>query len=104
QFLAERGLLGKERKVADVIALYTTDAANQDLLRRVSQLPALPVGWRDWFRKRLWALMLDPPGRGAEIRCSRSLASPASEEPGWGRPRRSVGRAGQHSIARCGDV
>jgi MOSC domain-containing protein YiiM len=40
--------------VADVVALYTADATNQDLLRRVSELPALPEGWRDYFRKRLW--------------------------------------------------
>ena len=40
--------------VADVVALYTVDAANQDLLRRVSELPALPEGWREYFRKRLW--------------------------------------------------
>jgi len=30
------------------------DATNQDLLRRASDLPALPEGWRDYFRKRLW--------------------------------------------------
>jgi MOSC domain-containing protein YiiM len=40
--------------VADVVGLYATDAANQDALRRVSELPALPEGWRDYFRKRLW--------------------------------------------------
>jgi len=40
--------------VADVANLYTSDATNQDLLRRVSELPALPAGWRDYFRKRLW--------------------------------------------------
>jgi MOSC domain-containing protein YiiM len=40
--------------VADVVALYTADAANQDLLRRVSEAPALPEGWREYFRKRLW--------------------------------------------------
>jgi MOSC domain-containing protein YiiM len=40
--------------VADVVALYVADAANQDLLRRVSELPALPEGWREYFRKRLW--------------------------------------------------
>jgi len=40
--------------VADVAGLYTADAANQDELRRVSELPALPKGWRDYFRKRLW--------------------------------------------------
>jgi MOSC domain-containing protein YiiM len=41
-------------KVADVVKLYTADAAEQDLLRRASELPALPEGWRDYFRKRLW--------------------------------------------------
>lgn len=40
--------------VADVTALYGADAKNQELLRRVSELPALPAGWRDYFRKRLW--------------------------------------------------
>ena len=40
--------------VADVVALYTADAANQDLLRRASDLPALPEGWRDYFRQRHW--------------------------------------------------
>ena len=39
--------------VADVVDLYRADAANQDLLRRASELPALPEGWRDYFRKRL---------------------------------------------------
>jgi MOSC domain-containing protein YiiM len=40
--------------VHDIVSLYSTDAENQDLLRRVSELPALPQGWRDYFRKRLW--------------------------------------------------
>ena len=40
--------------VADIVGLYTADGANQDLLRRASELPALPHGWRDYFRKRLW--------------------------------------------------
>jgi MOSC domain-containing protein YiiM len=40
--------------VTDVVNLYTADATNQDLLRRVSELPALPESWRDYFRKRLW--------------------------------------------------
>jgi MOSC domain-containing protein YiiM len=40
--------------VHDIVSLYSTDAENQDLLRRVSELPALPRGWRDYFRKRLW--------------------------------------------------
>jgi len=40
--------------VADVVSLYKTDATNQALLRQVSELPALPESWRDYFRKRLW--------------------------------------------------
>jgi MOSC domain-containing protein YiiM len=40
--------------VAEVVTLYTADAANQDLLRRVSEHPALPLGWREYFRQRLW--------------------------------------------------
>ena len=40
--------------VAEVVGLYAADAANQDLLRRVSELPALPEGWRAYFRQRLW--------------------------------------------------
>jgi MOSC domain-containing protein YiiM len=41
-------------KVAEISSLYTADVANQDLLRRATELPALPEGWRDFFRKRLW--------------------------------------------------
>ncbi len=40
--------------VADVVALYAGDAANQPLLERASEHPALPAGWRDYFRERLW--------------------------------------------------
>jgi len=40
--------------VADIVELYTADAAKQDLLQRVSELPALPESWRAYFRKRLW--------------------------------------------------
>ena len=40
--------------VADIGALYTHDADNQELLRRAVELPALPDSWRDYFRKRLW--------------------------------------------------
>ncbi len=40
--------------VADVVRLYATDEANQSLLERASQHPALPAGWREYFRKRLW--------------------------------------------------
>ena len=40
--------------VADIVELYTADAVKQDLLKRVSELAALPENWRDYFRKRLW--------------------------------------------------
>lgn len=40
--------------VADVVNLYGRDATNQELLRRVTELPSLPESWRDYFRKRLW--------------------------------------------------
>ena len=39
--------------VAEIVGLYRADAAKQELLRRVSELVALPEGWRDYFRKRL---------------------------------------------------
>ena len=40
--------------IADIVDLYTADAAKQDLLQRVSELAALPENWRAYFRKRLW--------------------------------------------------
>lgn len=40
--------------VADIASLYATDAANQETLRRASELPSLPAAWRDYFRKYLW--------------------------------------------------
>lgn len=40
--------------VADVVGLYAANAANQDLLRRASELSALPESWREYFRERLW--------------------------------------------------
>jgi MOSC domain-containing protein YiiM len=41
--------------VADIAALYGDDADNQTLLRRAVELPVLPEGWREHFRKRLGA-------------------------------------------------
>jgi len=38
--------------VADVVNLYR-GTANQELLRRVSELPSHPNSWREYFRKRL---------------------------------------------------
>jgi MOSC domain-containing protein YiiM len=40
--------------VADITALYTHDADNQSLLQRAVDVPALPAGWREYLRKRLW--------------------------------------------------
>jgi MOSC domain-containing protein YiiM len=40
--------------IADIVNLYTSDAENQDLLRRATEVPALPEGWKQYFRKRLW--------------------------------------------------
>ena len=40
--------------VAEIVELYTADAAKQDLLQRVSELASLPESWRAYFRKRLW--------------------------------------------------
>ena len=39
--------------VADLVALYTAEAANQVQLRRASELQALPEGWRSHFRNML---------------------------------------------------
>ena len=50
-------LVGRDENsvtVTDIVDLYSADAANQDVLHRVSELPSLPVAWRDYFRKRLW--------------------------------------------------
>lgn len=41
--------------VSEIVSLYAADASNQDLLRRASELTALPEAWRDYFRERLWA-------------------------------------------------
>jgi MOSC domain-containing protein YiiM len=39
--------------VADIVQLYTANAANQDVLQRASELASLPESWRGYFRKRL---------------------------------------------------
>jgi MOSC domain-containing protein YiiM len=39
--------------VAAIASLYTDANADQGLLRHAVELPALPEGWRDHFRKRL---------------------------------------------------
>ena len=44
---------GSALTVADVVSLYTSEAANQDLLRRAAESAGLPDGWRDYFRNRL---------------------------------------------------
>jgi MOSC domain-containing protein YiiM len=39
--------------VADIVRLYTADEAEQELLRRASELDALPESWREYFRNRV---------------------------------------------------
>jgi MOSC domain-containing protein YiiM len=38
--------------VRDIVALYTGHTENREILRRASELAALPEGWRDHFRKQ----------------------------------------------------
>lgn len=40
--------------VADITRLYTASGQDPELLRRASELPALPQGWREYFRGRIW--------------------------------------------------
>jgi MOSC domain-containing protein YiiM len=40
--------------ITDIVNLYTIDSENQGLLRRATELAALPQSWKDYFRKRLW--------------------------------------------------
>jgi len=40
--------------VAEIARLYTAADAEQDLLRRASEVAALPDSWRKYFRNRLW--------------------------------------------------
>ena len=40
--------------ITEIVSLYSTDSQNQELLRRATELSALPHSWRDYFRKRLW--------------------------------------------------
>ena len=43
-----------ELTITDIVNLYTIDSQNQELLRRATEVPALPQSWKDYFRKRLW--------------------------------------------------
>jgi MOSC domain-containing protein YiiM len=40
--------------ITDIVNLYSADSQNQELLRRATELPALPQSWKDYLRKRLW--------------------------------------------------
>jgi MOSC domain-containing protein YiiM len=42
-----------EVRVSDVTGLYTEEGMSAELLQKVSDLPALPAGWRDYFRRRI---------------------------------------------------
>ena len=45
---------GSTLPVSDITALYARDAANQELLKRATEVSALPEAWRAYFRDRLW--------------------------------------------------
>jgi MOSC domain-containing protein YiiM len=55
--------------ITDIVNLYSTDSQNQDLLRRATDLPALPQSWKDYLRKRSGMPMLD-----IEVATTRRLA------------------------------
>lgn len=40
--------------VRNIVRLYTADESEQEILRRASELSALPESWREHFRNRLW--------------------------------------------------
>ena len=40
--------------ISEIVRLYAGGAADQEQLLRVSELTALPEGWREHFRARLW--------------------------------------------------
>jgi len=40
--------------VADIASLYARDMDNEELLRRAVDVPALPEGWKQYFRERLF--------------------------------------------------
>jgi len=46
--------------VADIVALYEADRSHVDAMRRAAELPALPRGMREHFRKRLASLGAEP--------------------------------------------
>ncbi len=48
---------GDAVSVADIVGLYTSRHPDQALLRRASQLAALPESWREHFRSRI----VEPP-------------------------------------------
>jgi MOSC domain-containing protein YiiM len=39
--------------ISDIVSLYASGRHDQALLRRASELPALPAGWREYFANRL---------------------------------------------------
>lgn len=39
--------------VADVMRLFTTEAGNQELLRRAMRSPVLPLSWKDYFGEKI---------------------------------------------------
>ena len=40
--------------VTQIVDLYKSEASNQELLRKATEIPALPPSWKEHFRKCLW--------------------------------------------------
>jgi hypothetical protein len=36
-----------------VVRLFTTEAGNQELLRRAMRSPVLPLSWKDYFEEKI---------------------------------------------------
>ena len=53
ELLTQDGQADEAVTVADVVSLYSGKTKSRDLLRRASELPALPSSLRDQFRSRL---------------------------------------------------
>ncbi len=52
--MVKRFLASKRSGFYLAVILYSVDSQNQELLRRATEVPALPQSWKDYFRKRLW--------------------------------------------------
>ena len=74
--------------ILDITNLYALDSQSQELLRRATELPALPESWKDYFRKRLWnadawsrseRVSYQPRTRPGFQRLKQDIEGPSSE-------------------------